>query len=799
MECENPHLQQTMQIHSQNSANTAGLQVAQRMNETDPAKLYQSLQAHSLSELLNTAQSLRTSQFNTLTTYSPKVFIPLTKLCRDVCHYCTFAAHPKPGQRAYMSKDEVLQIATAGAEAGCKEALFTLGDKPELRYQVARDELESLGYNSTVAYLKECAQLVVSETGLLPHLNPGVLSASELDELRKVSVSMGLMLESSSDRLCEKGMPHYGSPDKKPSLRLDTIELAGKKKIPFTTGLLIGIGETRVERIDALLKIRQLHRQYGHIQEVIVQNFRAKLDTKMRNAPEPTHEDLLWTVAAARLILDPDISLQVPPNLSSQQFPELLTAGINDWGGISPVTPDHVNPEAPWPQIRRLREHTQAAGLQLTPRLPIYPQFTAKLQDWVDESLHSSVLALSDAHGLAREDTWHAGDIDSEVPAYISNRTSRPASQLTHLLEKAVSTELLTPTEIEQLFSARGSDAEAVFSAADTLRKQTNGNTLSYVINRNINYTNVCYFHCSFCAFSKGRPQSDGREKPYLLPLEEIQKRTLEAQERGATEVCLQGGIHPDFDGKYYLSVVQAVKEVAPAMHIHAFSPLEIWHGAETLKVEIGPYLETLRNAGLRTLPGTSAEILDDTVRSRICPDKNTTEQWLHVMREAHQVGLKSTATIMFGHIETPKHWAKHLTAIRDLQIETGGFTEFVPLPFVHMEAPMARRGWSRTGPTFRETLLMHAVARLTLHPWIENIQTSWVKMGVEGVSQMLQAGANDIGGTLMNESISRAAGSGFGQELTVETVERLGQELGRVSTQRDTLYNSLPSALSRI
>ena len=730
----------------------------------------------STEELCVEARALRGG---TLVTYSPKVFIPLTKLCRDVCHYCTFARPPRRGERAYMSEEEVLGVARAGAAAGCREALFTLGDKPELRYRAAREELAALGCETTVEYLTRCARLVHEETGLLPHVNPGVLSRDELAALREVSVSMGLMLETASDRLSERGGPHFGSPDKVPARRLETIAFAGELAIPFTTGILIGIGETRLERIEALEAIAELAARYGHVQEVIVQNFRAKPGTRMAEHPEPSLDELLWTAAAARVLLPPSVHVQCPPNLSYDEFPRLLDAGIDDWGGISPVTVDHVNPEAPWPEIERLTAETEAQGLTLAPRLAVYPEYISGR--WIDPAVMPGVLDASDAQGLARADRWAAG---TQWPIPFAPRDALPVDTKDELGEE----------EIVRLFSARGEEAQRVFAAADLLRREVNGDDVTYVVTRNVNYTNVCYFRCGFCAFSKGRLAANLRGKPYLVPLDEIVRRGREAWDRGAVEICLQGGIHPGFTGETYLEICRALKAELPHLHIHAFSALEVWQGAATLGLTLEDYLGALRDAGLASLPGTAAEILDDEVRRIICPDKVTTAQWLRVHDTAHRVGLRSTTTVMFGHVEGPRSWARHLIELRDQQRRSGGFTEFVPLPFVHMEAPISLKGRARPGPTFREALLMHAVGRLALHPWITNVQASWVKLGVEGAQAVLRAGANDLGGTLMNESISRAAGADHGQEFPPEAMEAAVTAIGRRPRQRTTLYGEPPA-----
>ena len=708
------------------------------------------VRAPDLPELMRRASTLRDNGFGHAISYSRKVFIPLTQLCRDVCHYCTFAQPPKPGERVYLTLDDVVDVARQGADAGCREALFTLGDKPEFRYPQARAELADLGYPTTIAYLLAAARVVFDATGLLPHANPGVVTRSELVALREVCPSQGLMLESVSRRLLEPGQAHHGSPDKDPDVRLGTVRMAGELQIPYTSGILIGIGETREERIASLLALRDLHDTYGHIQEIIIQNFRAKPDTRMVDAPEPDLDDLLWTIAAARIIFGPEMAIQAPPNLTPDTFGTLIRAGINDWGGVSPVTPDHVNPEAPWPHLERLSRETETEGKVLTERLTVYPAYVRRLATWVADGLRPAVVQGSDAEGFARAGAWSPGDPDAVLPASLLHRIrSTTALHLTSRTEalcaKASHGDALDESEIAELFAARGDDVVAVLRAADAVRREVNGDEVTYVVNRNINYTNVCYFKCQFCAFSKGKLSENLRGAPYDLDLDEIARRSAEAWERGATEVCMQGGIHPEYTGATYLDICRTVKAAVPDMHVHAFSPLEIWQGAATLDLSLEAFLRQLKTAGLGTLPGTAAEVLHDDVRAELCPDKLLAGQWLEVMDTAHRVGFKTTATIMYGHIDHPVHWARHLTSIRELQARTGGFTEFVPLPFVHMEAPIYLKGKARRGPTFRESLLMHAVARLALHPLVPNIQASWVKMGPRGVHECLAAGVNDL------------------------------------------------------
>jgi len=748
-----------------------------------------------LNELMEKARILR-DQKGTPITFSKKVFIPLTMLCRDVCHYCTFAKVPRKLAHPYLRSNEVLDIAKKGELHQCKEALFTLGEKPELRYRAAKDDLKYLGYQSTIDYLYDMSRLVIEETGLLPHLNPGTMNLEEIKRLREVSVSMGIMLESSSSRLCEKGGPHFGSPDKNPELRLSTIENLGKANIPVTTGILIGIGETRIERLESLLEIKKLHNLYGHIQEIIVQNFIPKPDTKMKNTPAPTKEDLLWTLSMARLIFGTSMNLQCPPNLNMHSLSEIIDSGINDWGGVSPVTQDHVNPESPWPNLELLKLATNNKGFELKERLAVYPEYLNG--DWFDNQLQPYVYEQSNTQGYGRDNDWRCGEsknIPSSANHHIWSKTVSTKNKNIHeIIEKAFSKTDLNHDEITTLFQSRGNDLHFVLNKADELRRSINGDKVTYVVTRNINYTNICKYTCHFCAFSKGKTKENLRGKPYLLSFDEIANRALEAWNRGATEVCLQGGIHPHFDGKTYINICNAIMKKVPEIHIHAFSPLEIHHGASTMDMSVENFLHLLKDSGLKTMPGTAAEILDDQVRKHICPDKLKSEEWLDVIRTAHRVGINTTSTIMFGHQESVKDWSTHLVKLRELQKETQGITEFIPLPFVSMESPMYKRGNARPGPTFREVLLMHAVSRLALHPYIHNIQVSWVKLGPKGAESCLNAGVNDMGGTLMNESISKAAGSLHGQEFAPAEMENFIREAQRLPVLRDTLYNELPN-----
>jgi FO synthase len=771
-----------------------------------------------LDELMSRARGVRDAAHGTRITFSPKVFIPLTMLCRDKCGYCTFAQPPARLEKPYMTAEDVLVIARQGARTGCQEALFTLGERPEERYEIAANWLRDNGYDSTVHYLHDMAKLVLDETGLLPHANAGALYNDELAMLRRVSPSQGMMLESLRDDLeC-----HRGAPDKEPQRRINTLCEAGELAIPFTSGILVGIGEERRDRIEALALIAAAHAKYGHVQEVIVQNFLPKAGTAMHKAKPCPEDEYLWSIAVARLILPASIHLQAPPNLSDD-FGILIDAGIDDWGGVSPVTADHVNPERPWPALDRLRDVTEDRGMVLAPRLTIYPEYATAPEKWLDPALHFPVMDRTDAEGLGRDDPgafwpekvtaadvvhdgaevvlvghkstqWYSG---SNVKPMMLVPHPRPSAKgrIAEIIEGHRNGQELGEDEVVALFAARGPEVGYLADYADELRFKTVGNNVTWVHNRNINYTNVCTYKCKFCGFSKGPLSLNLRGTPYLLTLDDIADRAVEAAGMGATEVTLQGGIHPDFDGDYYIDVTKAVKSAVPDMHVHGFTALEVTEGAHRNGESLREYLLRLKEAGLASLPGTAAEILDDDIRAIICSDKVNTEEWLECHRQAHSIGLHSNITIMFGSVEHPRSWAKHMVVTRELQKETGGFTEFIPLPFVHMASPIYLQRKARRGPTFRENLLMHSIGRIFYHGLIDNVQVSWVKIGTAGAAQLLQAGCNDLGGTLMDENISRAAGANHGQMMTEGRFGEIVAPMRRTLVQRNTAYKFLSPA----
>ncbi|KQU68999.1 bifunctional FO biosynthesis protein CofGH [Phycicoccus sp. Root101] len=771
-------------------------------------------------------------------TYSRKVFIPLTRLCRDRCHYCTFATVPGRLPAPYLSPDEVLDIARAGAAQGCKEALFTLGDRPEDRWPAAREWLDAHGYDDTLSYVRAMSIRVLEETGLLPHLNPGVMSWSDLQRLKPVAPSMGMMLETTSRAVFEEpGGAHFGSPDKDPAVRLRVLEDAGRVGVPFTTGILVGIGEDAQDRVDSILAIRHVAREYGTVQECIVQNFRAKDDTAMRSTPDLGAEEYLATIAVTRLLLGPTVTVQAPPNLSEPaEIARLLAAGVDDWGGVSPVTPDHVNPERPWPEIERLEQWTADSGLRLAERLTAHPRFVrgglSGDEPWFDPRVRPHVEALADpVTGLAREGAvatglpWqepdggvadlgagtgrtdlHASidttgrtadrrsDFDqvygdwSEVATRIDGSATLLPSDARAALARAESDPAgLSDADYLTLFTADGADLEALTSLADHLRREVVGDDVTYVVNRNINFTNVCYVGCRFCAFAQRKTDADA----YTLSLEEVGTRAAEAQALGATEVCLQGGISPDLKAGAYADIVRAVKSAAPGIHVHAFSPMEIATASAKQGVSARAWLEEVKEAGLDSIPGTAAEILDDEVRWVLTKGKLPADQWLEIVATAHELGIPSSSTMMYGHVDHPRHWVGHLRRLQELQDRTGGLTEFVPLPFVHTNAPVYLAGLARPGPTLRDNRAVHAVARLMLHGRIDHVQTSWVKLGVEGTRAMLTGGADDLGGTLMEETISRMAGSEHGSAKTVAELTEIAGGIGRPVRERTTTYGA--------
>jgi FO synthase len=788
-----------------------------------------------LARLQGIARRLRDLGHGDEVTYSRKVFIPLTMLCRDHCHYCTFAKPPAHLESAFVTPEEVVAIAEAGRTLGCKEALFTLGDRPEDRYPVAREWLEYRGFASTLDYVRAMAIRVIEETGLLPHLNPGVMSYEEMARLRHVAPSMGMMLESSSDRLTQRGMPHFNSPDKIPAVRLRTIADAGRLAIPFTTGVLVGIGETSRELAESLVAIREVHRRYRHVQEVIVQNFRAKPRTAMHAAPEPGADTFVAAVATARVVLGPRMHVQAPPNLSdASERLRLLDAGIDDWGGVSPLTPDHVNPERPWPAVQHLAATTAERGLRLRERLTIYPEFAARPDPYLAAKMRAPVAALLGADGLAvegqipdpvswqdpevrwkprqialtfakaagaglREDAEQVyGDFEGpEVTRAWASREIAPErldADIKRALTKAAAHRPISDGEALALFEARGRALEALTRVADDLRAEAVGEEITYVINRNINFTNVCYVGCRFCAFA----QRERDPESYTLTLTEVADRAEEAWSRGATEICMQGGIHPDLPGSFYLDLLDSVKARVPEIHIHAFSPMEVLNGATKLNVSFAEFLAEAKAHGLGSIPGTAAEILDDEVRWVLTKGKLPADTWETIVRTAHGLGIPSSSTIMYGHVDAPPHWVAHIRRLARIQSDTGGFTEFVPLSFVHQNAPIYLAGKARPGATFEEDLGMHAVARILLDGVIHNIQVSWVKLGVQASQRILQAGANDFGGTLMEETISRMAGAEWGISMEPERFDDAIRGIGRTPAVRTTTYERAPIRVGR-
>ena len=796
----------------------------------EEAAVLMDVRGDDLERLTSVAARLRDLGSADRISYSRKVFIPITMLCRDHCHYCTFAKAPARLETPFLTPEEVLLIARAGRDRACKEALFTLGDRPEVRYDVARRWLSARGYGSTLEYVRAAAIRVIEETGLLPHLNPGVMSYEELARLKQVSASMGLMLETSSVRLSRRGGPHFGSPDKHPAVRLRTIEDAGRLAIPFTTGILVGIGEEARERAESVFAIRDLHRRYGHIQEVIVQNFRAKPGTAMASAPEPDDEEFLAAVATTRIVMGPHVSVQAPPNLSDRgQQLRLLDAGISDWGGVSPLTPDHVNPERPWPPIETLAATTASRGKALRERLTIYPRFAADPDHFLAAKMRRPVAALLDEEGLAREGAmpgsvgWQDPDVmwkprtidltfakgpeaglraDAEavygefssedaVAAAWASRQVVPArldAEIRRALRKAERHRSISDAEALALFQAEGADLDALRAVADGLRQEAVGDVVTYVINRNINFTNVCYVGCRFCAFA----QREVDPEAYTLTLEEVADRAEEAWVEGASEVCMQGGIHPDLPGSFYLDLLDAVKDRVPGIQVHAFSPMEVLNGATKMGVSFREFLTACKEHGLGTIPGTAAEILDDDVRWLLTKGKLPADTWEEIVHTAHDVGIRSSSTIMFGHVDAPPHWVAHIRRLARIQSETGGFTEFVPLPFVHRNAPIYLAGRARPGPTFEDSVRMHAVARILLDRVIHNVQVSWVKLGVEASQEVLRSGANDFGGTLMEETISRMAGAGWGIRMTPAEFDDAIRSIGRTPGVRTTTYDRI-------
>ncbi|MEU3475591.1 bifunctional FO biosynthesis protein CofGH [Rhodococcus sp. NPDC006774] len=810
----------------------------------DEATVLLHARGEDLSDLMASASRVRDAGLESAgrpktVSYSRKVFVPITRLCRDKCHYCTFVTVPgklnAAGHGMFMDPDEIIDVARKGAALGCKEALFTLGDRPEERWPEAKAWLDSRGYDSTLDYVRAMSIRVLEETGLLPHLNPGVMSWQELSRLKPVAPSMGMMLETTSRRLFEeKGQAHYGSPDKDPEVRLRTLTDAGRLNIPFTTGILVGIGETLRDRAESIMAIRKVHKSFGHVQEIIVQNFLAKSDTAMRSVPDAGLEEFLATIAVTRMVVGPSMRIQAPPNLvAPEETAALLGAGVDDWGGVSPLTPDHVNPERPWPNLDTLAELSATAGYRLVERTAAQPQYVLAGAPWIDPRISAHVRALADPEtGMARENVnptglpwqepdeeWESsGRVDLNTEIDTQGRNTETRSDLANAfgdwesireqvrdlaglervdrdLVSALTAAEKDPAGLSDeqylaLATAEGPGMDAVAALADDLRKQVNGDTVTYVVNRNINFTNICYTGCRFCAFAQRKGDADA----FTLSTAEVADRAWEAHVVGATEVCMQGGIDPELPVTGYADLVRAVKAKVPSMHVHAFSPMEIVNGASRGGQSIREWLTELRAAGLDSIPGTAAEILDDEVRWVLTKGKLPAAEWIEVITTAHEVGLRSSSTMMYGHVDNPSHWVGHLNVLKKIQDKTGGFTEFVPLPFVHQSSPLYLAGASRPGPTNRDNRAVHALARIMLHGRIDNIQTSWVKLGITGTQAMLNGGANDLGGTLMEETISRMAGSQNGSEKTVAELHEIADGIGRPVRQRTTTYDPAPA-----
>ncbi|WP_409047584.1 7,8-didemethyl-8-hydroxy-5-deazariboflavin synthase CofG [Microbacterium sp. HA-8] len=706
-------------------------------------------------------------------TYSRKVFLPVTTLCRDRCHYCVFVDTPGQLLRAhkplYMSAEQVLTVARRGAALGCKEALFTLGDRPEQRWPEARTWLDAHGYASTLDYVAAMARLVRRETGLLPHLNPGVMTLDELRALRPTAPSMGMMLETTSRRLFEEpGQVHFGSPDKDPDVRLRVIDDAGTARVPFTTGILVGIGETLRDRAESLIAIRDAHERHGHVQEVIVQNFRAKPRTAMQGAPDADLREYAAAIAVARLVLGPDMRIQVPPNLSDPaEFELLVRAGADDWGGVSPLTADHVNPERPWPHLDDLTARTADLGFVLRERLTAHPEYIRDAALWLDPEIIPATLALADPDsGLAAEDA-PASTATRRAP-----RAGRgdPASRTADLVSRAADDPAaLDDAEWVALLEATGTALDALAETADQLRRFTAGEAVSIVDNRNV----------SSSAY-RARPAGE----PDTFDLRDLTGIVRDARDLGVSELCVQGLVDPREAPDAALEIARTIRDAGPGIHLHAFRPADIDDLARRTGMGLDDALAAMREAGVHTVPGTGVKILSERVRPLVAPDDLATPRWVEVITAAHRAGFRSTSVLFYGHVETAAERVAHLRRLMAIQTETGGFTEIVPIPLPgHGVALVPGR------PAIDEHRAMFAVARLMLSGTIPHVQVPWPRLDDNTVQTLLRSGADDLGGTLRDGRVLPRVGVEYGREMTLERAARISGGLFRPLRVRTTDY----------
>jgi FO synthase len=749
-----------------------------------------------LDRLLDLATAVRNAGLDAagrpgVITYSRKVFVPLTTLCRDRCHYCIFVDTPsqllKLHKPAYMSPEQVLSVVRQGQALGCKEALLTLGDRPEDRWPEARAWLDEHGFVSTLDYVGHIARLITAETGMLVHLNPGVMSADELRKLRPTAPSMGMMLETTSRALFEEpGQVHYGSPDKDPAVRLAVIEDAGHERVPFTTGVLIGIGETLGDRAESLIALRDAHERHGHVQEVIVQNFRAKPRTAMQAAPDAALLEYVAAVAVARLVMGPDMRIQVPPNLSDPaEFDLLVRAGADDWGGVSPLTADHVNPERPWPHLDDLEARTAELGFTLRERLTAQPEFVLGADEWIDPALHAAVAALADpGTGLARHPEPHAHSRSLSLskrpasdPSTSSGGGTGGSGSIRRLAESAASDpHSLDEAEWVALLEATGDDLDALTSTADDVRRYTVGEAVSLVVNRNLTTSGF---------------RSAASDDPTAFTIDDVGAITADAWDLGATELCVQGLLPPEEDPDAYLAIARAVKAAAPGIHLHAYRPQDVWDLADRGALGLEGALTALREAGVDTVPGTGVKVLSERVRGLVAPGDLEIDRWVEGITAAHRAGFRSTSVLFYGHVETAAERIAHLWRLRAIQdaASTGsvrGFTEFVPIP---LPGPTGGVPLVAGRDPLDEHRAMVAVSRLALSGSIPHIQIPWTRVGRANAAELLRAGVDDLGGTLLDGRVKPEAGIEHGLELPVPDAAALAARMFRPFRQRTTDY----------